>query len=61
MDITTWEWTKASGLTSFFLLFLSVFVGLLHRAPIFSEKVERVIVFLSPVYGMGRLFDHDFS
>ena len=34
MVLTTWEWTRASGLTSFMLLFLSIFAGLLHSSPV---------------------------
>ncbi|MFQ3544837.1 ferric reductase-like transmembrane domain-containing protein [Halobacillus rhizosphaerae] len=33
MVITTWEWARASGLTSFGLLFLSIFAGFLHSSP----------------------------
>ncbi|MGA9288679.1 MAG: ferric reductase-like transmembrane domain-containing protein [Anaerobacillus sp.] len=34
MVLTTWEWTRASGLTSFMLLFISIFAGLLHSSPV---------------------------
>ncbi|UOQ44554.1 ferric reductase-like transmembrane domain-containing protein [Halobacillus salinarum] len=38
MDITTWEWTRISGLTSFCLLFFSIFAGLLHRSSFIAQK-----------------------
>ncbi|WP_050180552.1 ferric reductase-like transmembrane domain-containing protein [Domibacillus robiginosus] len=51
MDITTWEWTRASGLTSFFLIFLSVFVGLLHSAPIFPKRWKGSLFFFHQFTG----------
>lgn len=51
MDITTWEWTRASGLTSFVLLFLSVFVGLLHSAPIFPKSWRGPLFFFHQFTG----------
>ncbi|TLS35995.1 ferric reductase-like transmembrane domain-containing protein [Pseudalkalibacillus caeni] len=38
MVITTWEWTRISGLTSFCLLFLSIFAGLLHSSGLIPLK-----------------------
>ncbi|WP_052158907.1 ferric reductase-like transmembrane domain-containing protein [Halobacillus sp. BBL2006] len=38
MEISTWEWTRISGLTSFFLLFLSILIGLLQSSPLIHPK-----------------------
>ncbi|QBP40240.1 ferric reductase-like transmembrane domain-containing protein [Paenisporosarcina antarctica] len=51
MVITTWEWTRVSGLTSFFLIFISVFAGLLHSAPISPRKWKVSLFFFHQFTG----------
>lgn len=51
MVLTTWEWTRASGLTSFVLLFLSIFAGLLHSSPIMRREWKSSLYFFHQFTG----------
>jgi sulfoxide reductase heme-binding subunit YedZ len=56
MVLTTWEWTRASGLTSFFLLFLSIFTGVLHSSPSTTRQLKASLYFFHQYTGwMGFL------
>ncbi len=69
MVISTWEWTRVSGLTAFCLLFLSVFAGLLHSSSIIRPKWKGFLYFFHQFtgwigfliiifHGTILLFDH---
>ncbi|WP_226659984.1 ferric reductase-like transmembrane domain-containing protein [Pseudalkalibacillus hwajinpoensis] len=51
MVLTTWEWTRASGLTSFVLLFFSIFAGLLHSSPTLKREWKSRLYFFHQTTG----------
>lgn len=51
MVLTTWEWTRASGLISFFLLFLSILAGLWHSTPTVTKAWKTRLFFFHQTIG----------
>lgn len=51
MVLTTWEWTRASGLTSFVLLFFSIFAGLLHSSLTLKKEWKSRLYFFHQTTG----------
>ncbi|WMJ15152.1 hypothetical protein RA955_09855 [Geobacillus proteiniphilus] len=43
IQFSTWEWIRAAGFSSYFLLFLSVCLGVIQNASMISKNVRHVL------------------